>query len=137
MINHQLQAGLGIGYNIFDKKAATLIVSDGPLYEKGDLYDSLYGGQNGNVFQRDRYQTVRNSLRILGHFVIQDRYTLDGTFFLQNSFAYWRDYILRLNGGVGIKLYKWLALTSSFSYSKFTRTRGRNVLVSFGLAIQK
>jgi len=137
LINHQLQAGLGIGYNVVDKKAATVILSDGPLYEKGDLYDSLYGGPNGNVFRRDRYQTVRNSLRVLGHFVIQDRYTLDGTIFLQNSFAYWRDYILRLNGSVAIKLYKWLALTSSLSYSKFTRTRGRNTLISFGLTIQK
>ncbi|MBS1606249.1 MAG: DUF481 domain-containing protein [Bacteroidetes bacterium] len=136
-INHQLQAGLGVGYNVSDKKMATLILSDGPLYERGDLYDSLYGGPNGNVFRRDRYQTVRNSFRVLGHFVIRDRYTLDGTFFLQNSFAYWRDYILRVNGSVAIKLYKWLALTASYSYSQFTRTRGRNTLLSFGLTIQK
>jgi hypothetical protein len=137
LINHQLQAGLGIGYNVVDKKKAALILSDGALYEKGDLYDSLYGGPNGNVFRRDRYQTVRNSFRILYHWIIQDRYTFDGTAFLQNSFAYWGDYILRLNGGVSIKLYRALNLTAAASYSKFTRTRGQNTLVSFGLTIQQ
>ena len=137
LINHQLQTGLGIGYNVFDKKKATLILSDGVLYEKGDLFDSLYGGPNGSVFQRDRYQTVRNSFRLLYHWVIQDRYTFDGTAFLQNSFAYWHDYILRLNGSISIKLYKWLALTGTASYGKFTRTRGQNTLLSFGLTIQQ
>jgi hypothetical protein len=137
LINHQLQTGIGIGYNVIDKKKATLILSDGVLYEKGDLFDSLYGGPNGNVFQRDRYQTVRNSFRLLYHWVIQGRYTFDGTAFLQNSFAYWPDYILRLNGSVAIKLYKWLALTGTASYSKFTRTRGQNTLLSFGLTIQQ
>ena len=92
-INRQLQTGVGIGYNVVDKKKMTIIVSDGALYEKGDLYDSLYGGPNGNIFQRDRYQTVRNSFRILYHWVIQDRYIFDGTGFLQNSFSYWNDYI--------------------------------------------
>jgi hypothetical protein len=137
LINHQLQTGFGIGYNVLDKKKTTLILSDGPLYEKGDLYDSLYGGPNGNVFQRDRYQTIRNSFRLLYHVVIQDRYTFDGTAFLQNSFARWQDYILRLNGSISIKLYKWLALTGAASYGKFTRTRGQNTLVSFGLTIQQ
>ncbi|MBS1662383.1 MAG: DUF481 domain-containing protein [Bacteroidetes bacterium] len=136
LINHQGQAGLGVGYNVIDKKTAVLILSDGPLYERGDLYDSLYGGPNGNVFQRDRYQTVRNSFRLLYHWVLQDRYTFDGTWFLQNSFADWSDYILRLNGSVSIKLYKWLSFTTSVSYSRFTRTRGENTLVSFGLNIQ-
>lgn len=137
LINHQLQTGLGVGYNVIDKKKATLILSDGPLYEKGDLYDSLYGGPNGNVFRRDVYQTVRNSFRLLGHWVLADRYTFDGTFFLQNSFAHWNDYILRVNASVAIKLYKYLSLTSALSYGKFTRTRGENTLVSFGLTIQQ
>jgi hypothetical protein len=136
LINKQLQAGVGIGYNLIDKKKATLILSDGPLFELGDLYDSLYS-PTGHIFQRDRYRTVRNSARILVHWIIQDRYTFDGTAFLQNSFAYWNDYILRLSGSISIKLYKWLNLTSAASYSKFTRTRGQNTLLSFGLTIQQ
>src|ERR1700744_4610882 len=33
LINHQLQTGLGPGYNLIDKKKAVLLVSDGPIYE--------------------------------------------------------------------------------------------------------
>lgn len=135
-INHQLQAGLGPGYNVIDKKKLALIVSDGALYEKGDLYDSLYGGPNGNVFRRDRYQTVRNSFRILLHWVLYDKYTLDATGYLQNAFYNWNDYILKLNGSLSIRLYKWLNFTVSAAYNKFTRTRGVNSLLTFGLTAQ-
>ena len=133
-----MQTGLGAGYNIIDKKKSILNVSDGLLYEKGDLYDSLYGGPNGNIFQRDRYQAVRNSLRILCHWVIHDMYSLDGTSFLQNSLSNWRgDYILKVNMGASVKLYKWLSFSVTYTYNKFTRTRSENTLLTFGLTAQK
>jgi hypothetical protein len=135
LINHQLQTGLGPGYNIIDKKKAVLIVSDGILYEKGDLYDSLYGGPNGNLYRRDRYQAFRNSFRLLGHFVISDKLTLDGTGYWQNVLNNWNDYILKLNGGIALKLYKWLSFSIVGTYNKFTRTRSKNSLVTFGLTI--
>jgi hypothetical protein len=137
LINHQLQAGPGLGYNLVDKKKAVVILSDGILYEKGDLYDSLYGGPNGNVFRRDRYQAVRNSFRLLYHFVIDDRYTFDGTGFLQNALNNWPDYYLKLNASIYIKLYKWLAFSVTGVYNKFTRTRSQSTLLTFGLAIQR
>jgi len=137
MINHQLQTGVGAGYNVIDKKKTFVNISDGFLYEKGDLYDSLYGGPNGNVFQRDRYQAVRNSFRLLGHFVIEDRYTLDGSGFLQNALSNWNDYILKLNGSIGVRLNKWLNFTTAITYNKFTRTRSENTLLTFGLTIQR
>src|SRR5579872_4673133 len=43
MIQHQGQAGAGPGYNVVDKKTLLITVSDGLLFELGDLYDSLYG----------------------------------------------------------------------------------------------
>ncbi len=137
LINNQLQTGLGPGYNVIDKKKSILTVTDGVLYEVNDLYDSLYGVPGGNIFRRDRYQTFRNSMHVLFHWVIGDHYILDGSGFLQNSFTDWNDYILRLTGSASIKLYKWINLTSSASYSKFTRTRGQNTLVTFGLTIQR
>jgi hypothetical protein len=137
LINHQLQTGLGPGYNLLDKKKAVVILSDGILFEKGDLYDSLYGGPNGNVFQRDRYQAVRNSFRLLYHFVLQDRYTLDGTGFLQNAVNHWPDYILKLNASISVKLYKWLAFSVTGVYNKFTRTRTQSTLLTFGLTVQQ
>jgi hypothetical protein len=137
MINHQFQAGPGLGYNLVDKKKATVVLSDGILYEKGDLYDSLYGGPNGNVFQRDRYQAVRNSFRLLYHLVLQDRYTFDGTGFLQNAVNNWPDYYLKLNATVSVKLYKWLAFSVTGVYNKFTRTRSQSTLLTFGLTVQR
>ena len=137
MINNQLQAGLGPGYNVVDKKKAELTVSDGVIFEVNDLYDSLYGVPGGNVFRRDRYNTFRNSAHVMFHWVIGDHYTFDGSGFLQTSFADWRDYILRLTGTASIKLYKWISFTTSAAYSTFSRTRGRNTLVSFGLTITR
>jgi hypothetical protein len=136
-INNQLQTGGGPGYNIVDRKTAILTVSDGIIYEVNDLYDSLYGGVGGNIFRRDRYNTFRNSAHVLLHWVIRDHYTLDGSGFLQNSLADFHDYILRLSGGASIKLYKWISLTAAASYSKFTRTRGENTLVTFGVTMTR
>lgn len=137
LINHQEQVGLGPGYNLIDKKKAILILTDGVLYEKGDLLDSLYGGPNGNILQRDQYQAVRNSFRLLYHWVIRDKYTLDGTGFVQNSLSNWSgDYILKLNASVSIKLYKWLSFTTTVVYNKFTRTRSENTQLNFGLTAQ-
>ena len=137
-INHQGQAGLGPGYNIIDKKKAILSITDGILYELNDLYDSLYGVPGGNVFRRDRYNTFRNSAHLLFHWVIDNHITIDGAGFLQNSLAHWNDdYILRLTGGASIKLYKWISFTASAAYSRFTRTRGRDTLISFGTTIQR
>ena len=137
MINNQLQTGAGPGYNIVDKKKAILTISDGVLYEINDLYDSLYGLPGGNILERDRYTTFRNSAHLLFHWVIGDHYTFDGSGFLQNSLVDFHDYIFRLSGSASIKLYKWISLTTAASYSKFTRTRGENTLVTFGLTMSR
>jgi hypothetical protein len=137
LINHQLQTGLGPGYNLIDKKKAVLLVSDGPIYEIGDLFDSLYGGPNGTVYQRDMYHTFRNSFHLLYHWILQDRYTFDGSGFLENAFSNWNDYNLKLNASLSIKLKKWLSFTAAAAYNRFTRTRSQNTLLTFGLTIQR
>jgi hypothetical protein len=137
LINNQLQAGLGPGYNLIDKKKAVLLVSEGAIYERGDLYDSLYGGTTGDIYQHDRYHTFRNSFHLLYHWVIQDRYIFDGSGFMQNSFSKWSDYNLRVTGSISIKLKKWLSFTTSAVYNEFTRTRSRNTLLTFGLSVQR
>jgi hypothetical protein len=136
-VNHQEQVGPGVGYNLIDKKKALLILSDGILYEHGDLYDSLYGGPGGNILQRDRYHTVRNSFRILYHFIINDIFFLDGTGFYQNSLSSSQDYIVKLNAAVSVRLQKWLNFTVAATYNKFNRTRSENTLLTFGLSVQR
>ena len=65
------------------------------------------------------------------------RYTLDGSGFWQNALSNWDDYDLRLTGGGSVKLEKWLALTAAVVYDRFTRTRSRNTLFTFGATIQR
>ena len=137
MIQHQGQAGLGPGYNVVDKKTLLITMSDGLLFELGDLYDSLYGQPGGNVLRHDRYHAVRNSAHVMFHWVIHGQYLLEGSGFLQNRLSDWSDYILRLTGRASVNVYKWIAFTTSASYAKFTRTRGQNTLFSFGLTVTK
>ncbi|HVU55197.1 MAG TPA: DUF481 domain-containing protein [Puia sp.] len=136
-INHLIQGGLGAGYNLIDKKKAALILSDGILYEKGDLYDILYGSPQGDMPQRDRYQVFRNSLRIKYHFVIHDRITLDGVELIQHSLVTIHNYILNLNASGSVRLNKWLNVTAAFAFNKFTRTRSENTLITFGVTITR
>ncbi|MES1161425.1 MAG: DUF481 domain-containing protein, partial [Bacteroidota bacterium] len=136
-INHLIQGGFGPGYNLIDKKKASLIVSDGILYEKGDLFDILYGSPQGNMLQRDRYQVFRNSLRIKYHFVIHDRISLDGVELIQHSLVTIHNYILNLSASGSVKLNKWLSVMAAFAFNKFTRTRSENTLVTFGVTVSR
>ncbi len=134
-INHLIQSGGGLGYNLLDKKKATVILSDGILYEKGDLYDILYGAPGGDIPQRDRYQVFRNSFRLKYHFVIADKVTLDGVELIQHSLLTIHNYILNLSARGMVRMNKWLNVTAALGYNKFTRTRRENTLVTFGVTI--
>jgi hypothetical protein len=136
-VNHIIQAGFGPGYNLIDKKKAALIISDGILYEKGDLYDINYGSLQGNTPQRDKYQVFRNSFRIKYHFVIHDRVTLDGVELIQHSLVTIHNYILNLSASGSVKLSKWLSVTTAFAFNRFTRTRSENTLLTFGITISR
>jgi hypothetical protein len=113
------------------------VVSDGVLYEKGDLHDSVYNLMGGNVYRRDIYETGRNSFRLLYRWVIRDLLVLDGVGFFQNSLSDGKDYILRTNQRVSLRLQKWLSLTLSLTYNKITRTQRENSIFSFGITIDK
>jgi hypothetical protein len=136
-INHLVQSGLGIGYNLVDKKRAVITISDGVLYEKGDLQDIHYGSPQGDASQRDKYEVFRNSLRIKYRFVIDDIITLSGVELIQHSFADIHNYILILNANGTVKLYKWLSLATAFAFNRFTRTGRENTLFTFGVNVSR
>lgn len=129
-INHRLQAGAGIGYNIVDRQQAVFIISDGILYEKSDL-------QVSDELGRSRYETFRNSFRIKFRFIFKNRVTLDGSDFLQHSLSEKKDYIVKSNTNLSIKLQKWLSFTAALTYNKLNLTRRENLLLTYGLTFER
>jgi hypothetical protein len=130
-INHRIQTGLGVGYHVVDKPKIVITLSDGILYESSDLYDTPESGLDTT------YSTFRNSFRLKFRFIIKDRITLDGTDFLQNSLEDKQDYIVRSQTNLSVKLVKWLSFTTTVAYNKLNATRRENLLINFGLSIEK
>lgn len=128
-INYRLQSGAGAGYYLIDRKNFVLEVSDGILYEKSDLYDSELGNNN--------YQTLRNSFRLKFRLLFKDIIVLDNSDFLQHSFKDGKDYILRMNTNLSVKLYKWLSITFAVNYNKLNRTNRENLLLNYGVTMEK
>lgn len=124
-INSQVLAGLGVAYSILDKKDAYLNISNGVLYDKSNLLSDL------------NYHTYRNSLRLQFHFQLKEFITLDGSNFLQNSFSRGDDYIFRSVTTVGIKLKKWISLTTALNYNKMNITASENLNLTYGLTLDK
>jgi hypothetical protein len=127
-INKQFQTGAGIGYNVVTRANAEVVLSNGILYETSDLINA--DGVN------ERYQTVRNSLRIKHRWQVSDRLKFEGAYFWQPSFERFDDYIIRTDMSVAVKLRKWLSLTSMFTYNRISRTDRENWLINFGLVAE-
>ena len=123
-INNQILAGGGIAYSFIDKKNAYVNLSDGVLYDQSDLVVI------------NNYHTYRNSLRLQFHFA-SDLFTLDGSNFLQNSFSRDNDYIIRTTTTLGIKLRKWISLTTTLNYNKMSITQSDNLIFTYGLTLDK
>ena len=129
-VDSRFQAGVGVGYTFVNTDKANLELSDGFLYETSDLAITDKAG-------RTSYQTVRNSLRLKYHFVIKDIFTIDGVNFYQPSLTQGNDYILKLNTGLSVKLYRWLSFTTAFNYNRQNITNTENLLMTYGLSLEK
>jgi hypothetical protein len=128
-INDRVQAGAGIGYDFIDSPYLKINVSDGILYEYGNIKDA------SNI--QTIYNTARNSFRLMYHWSLKDRLIIDGIHFYQPSLQDISDYLITSTNNVSVKLKKWLAITGSFIYNKVSRTKRENVLMTYGIAIEK
>jgi len=128
-INNQLLTGLGLAYSIIDKPKQKLNISDGILFDRSDLL------LEGDV--QEIYSTFRNSFRLWLKFTIWNLVTLESTSFIQNSLEYKDDYIIRSGNGISVKLNNWLSLNTSYNYNKISRTKRENMLLSYGLKLEK
>ena len=127
-INNQLQSGLGAAYNFVDKPSSWLNLSDGILYETSSL-------NTGNP-DLDHYHTFRNSLRLSYNFAVTKVLTVSGTNFFQQALGNGDDYIVRLDNSLGVKLNKWITLTTNLTYNRFKRTGTDNLLLTYGLVAE-
>jgi len=122
------QSGAGVAYDFIKTKNNRLNLSDGIIYEKDNLYiDTAF----------DIYSTFRNSLRFAFKWTIINKVVFEGSNFLQNSFSDKDDYIIRSNLALLINLNKWLSVTSAFIYNRFNKTGRQNILLTYGLRIEK
>ncbi len=124
-IKNQLLAGGGIAYSIMDRENAYINLSDGVLFDQSSL------------LQGENYHTFRNSLRLQYHFVFKQLITLDGNHFLQSAFSRSNDHIIRSNTTLGLKIKKWISLTTALNYNKLTVTNRENLNFTYGLALDK
>ncbi|WP_299291965.1 hypothetical protein [uncultured Mucilaginibacter sp.] len=74
---------------------------------------------------------------------------LSGIFWCAASFAQFNDSthyhtafastgsIIRSNTNLSLKIQKWLVFTTSFNYNRQNRTHSENVLLNYGLTIEK
>lgn len=128
-INNQLLTGLGVAYNLIDRPNQKLNISDGILFDKSDLL------LTGDI--REIYSTFRNSFRLWFKFTMWELVTLESTSFIQHSLNHPDDYILRSANGLSIKLNNWLSFNTSYNYNRIDRTKRENMLLSYGLKIDK
>jgi hypothetical protein len=124
-LSNQLLAGAGIAYNILDKDNLRLNLSDGVLFDQSSL------------LANKTYHTYRNSFRLLFHMQVKDVLTFDSNNFLQSSFSDQNDYIVRSTTTLGLKLRKWISLTTSLDYNKLNITASQNLNFTYGLTLDK
>lgn len=124
-ISDQLLAGAGLAYDLIDKDSIRLNLSDGILYDQSSL-----------LTLKD-YHTYRNSLRVQLRFMIKDMVTFESVNFLQSALNDGNDYIIKSNTTLGLKLRKWISLTTTLGYNKMNITGTQNLTLTYGLALDK
>jgi hypothetical protein len=126
---YRFQPGVGAGYRFIDTPDEVFTISDGILFETADLTDPTFG--------KGQYQTIRNSLRVKYRFPIAKIIVIEGVNFWQTSLLEIKDYIIKFNNSLSVKLRQWLSLTSAISFNRISRTDSQNLLFTFGITLDK
>ena len=129
-IDNRVQTGWGLGLTVIRKPTASLVITDGLLYERSQLTEP-------DVHDRTKYETARNSFRIKYKILMMGKLSVDGSHFLQNALGDSKDYVIRSNTVVGWRLKKWLNLTMALTYNKIKITERENLLFSYGISIDQ
>ena len=127
-VNHQLQSGFGLAYDLIDNQKVQINISDGILYDFTEvvLNDST----------NDKYQTFRNSFR-LQYKMTAGNLNFRVAGFIQNSFEYKNDFIIKSDATLAYRLRKFLSLTMQASYNRMNRTGRETLFITYGLSFEK
>lgn len=128
-IDYRYQTGAGVGFNIVQNPKLLLNVTEGFIFENGSLIDKDLG-------ERD-YDVWRNSARFKYRWVIQDIIVLDGFVLYQPSISTSHDTIFKTATTLSIKVRKWLSLSSAFTYNEITLTDRRNLIITYGVVMER
>lgn len=128
-IDYRFQAGAGIGLNIVQNPKLLIILTEGILYEDGNLIDRDLGER--------KYDVWRNSARLKYRWLIKDIFILDGSAFYQPSISTRHDTIFKSTTTLSIKVRKWLSLSSALTYNEITLTNRRNLIVTYGVVMER
>ncbi|MEO5979056.1 MAG: DUF481 domain-containing protein [Chryseolinea sp.] len=128
-IDYRFQGGLGVGYYVIDNPEWIILLSDGFIFEKGNLTDKVLGDRN--------YDVWRNSARVKYRWVLSDIFILDGSAFVQPSITTSHDTIIKSSTTLSLKLKKWLSVTSSVTYNRITLTERENLFVTYGVVLER
>lgn len=127
-IRNQLLGGFGAAYSFFDTEIAYLNLSDGFLYDASSILEEEIGVN---------YQTIRNSFRLAYKFVIKEIIVFQGSNFYQPSLKKVRDFNIKLNNDVALRLNKWISLKAALTYNRINRTDRENLLFTYGVAFER
>lgn len=128
-IDYRYQAGAGVGFNIAQSPKLVLNVTEGLIYETGSLIDNELGARE--------YDVWRNSSRFKYRWVIQDFVILDGFVLYQPSISTRHDTIFKTSTTLSVKVRKWLSLSSAFTYNEITLTNRRNLIITYGVVMER
>jgi len=124
-IKNQGQVGIGVAYNLLNKKDIWLNVSNGFIGELSRIIENDTSIVN--------YQTIRNSLRVQFMLKLGERFTFKTGGFFQPSLKYISDHILTNDTELIYQLWKGLQLNTRFMYNKISRTEKENLIFTYGL----
>ncbi len=128
-INDRSQVGFGVAYNIVENEKLFLNLSEGLLLERSDVFL--------NDTTREVKTITRNSFRFRYRWTIKKLVTLEGTQFLQNAFGDSDDYIIKSVNSLNLKLTSWLNFTTALTYNRVNQTQRENLLLTFGISMEK
>lgn len=127
-IDNRVQGGLGVAYEFFDSENIRLNISEGALFEYGEV-------QVPDSSMR-YYHIIRNSLRLKFRYQYQEWFKTEATGFWQPSFEDFDDYLLNGSLTASWRVYKWFNITAGVKYDKVTLTNRENLLLTYGVVLE-